>query len=464
MPGRKFALETLKRMLAESRGGAGLILPLLLPLSLRAAEAGTDRKWWQRPGLGIMYQIEYRPGWEWERDYIEFNKSMMDEQGRLKFNGPFCRIEDWVELSKSTGMDYHIFEIKWHDGICYFNTQLTDWKTETDYAAQFAELSREAGIPFMYYYSSIFDHNPQFDSIQPSRKNTASFINHKRQPIYEDYLRGHYQEIVEQYRPDGMWIDWYWPDYSTKTTIKFFRENYPEMALAFNASNYNPTAGKKIDYTSGEAHTLSGPLVRMVKTETATLPVFQSAWKWANLNRRIMDHPWELVTPAGKWWQDPSLRDDPNDLVRMAAIIMASGGKLGIGVTAQLDGTVFPDQVKQLEILGQWYKPRKGLFIDGVAQRYFGMKPPGAKVDGDGFNLIACRHGDHTLIHVINMEGREGPITLELEGDASRGISRVSVEPGGGEAEVARSGSRLKVLLKPDEVDRVDTILRLVRR
>ena len=114
-----------------------------------------------------MYQIETRPGWAWDRDYEKFNKSISDEQGKIDFPGPFPEIAEWVQLSEEIGLDYHVFEIKWHDGICYFDTGTTEWKTKQDYARQFADLSRAAGIPFMYYYSAVFDHNPQFDPIQP---------------------------------------------------------------------------------------------------------------------------------------------------------------------------------------------------------------------------------------------------------------------------------------------------------
>jgi alpha-L-fucosidase len=110
-----------------------------------------------------MYQIEFRPGWRWMRDFKKFNASMRDEEGRFGFNGPYCRIKDWIELSREIGADYHILEIKWHDGICWFKTSLTEWRTPVDYAGRFAEGSRRAGIPFMFYYSSVIDHNPQFD-------------------------------------------------------------------------------------------------------------------------------------------------------------------------------------------------------------------------------------------------------------------------------------------------------------
>lgn len=423
----------------------------------------TADEWWRGPGIGIQFQVEHRPGWNWNRDFDEFNASMMDENGRLTFNGPFCRTDEWVGLSRDVGVDYHMMEIKWHDGICYFDTRLTDWKTRADYAGSFAELSRSAGIPFMYYYSAVFDHNPQFDPIQPSPM-TLSFIGMPGNPVYEEYIRGQYREIMEQYRPDGMWIDWFWPDKSTKVTIDFFGVNYPDVVLAFNASNLVPGAREKLHYTSGEAHELDGPYLRVTREEGGFITVFSSAWKWSALNRRTLANPWELITPAGRWWQDPTLRDDPHDLVRMAAVVMASGGKLCVGVSSQLDGGIYPDQVRQMRILGDWYGPRRALFAKSVPLAYRRREPPGVKVSPGSVKAIACRRGGDVMLHLVNMDGATRPIRLELRGDPWERTARAYLEPAGGELEMTRSPSGLSLLVGTEQVDRVDTIVRLASR
>ncbi len=90
----------------------GLTTWALLRGAGKNREVPQNRKWWQRPGLSIMYQIETRPGWKWDRDYIEFNKSMTDENGNFMFNGPYCKPGEWVRLSSDIGVDYHIFEVK----------------------------------------------------------------------------------------------------------------------------------------------------------------------------------------------------------------------------------------------------------------------------------------------------------------------------------------------------------------
>ncbi|MDI6874789.1 alpha-L-fucosidase [Candidatus Solincola sp.] len=431
-----------------------LILPVPYP-------SGPDESWYKKPGLGIMYQIEYRPGMDWDRDYEEFNRSMMDDEGKLNFNGPFCRIDEWVELSKDVGVDYHIFESKWHDGICYFNTELTGWKTETDYCRRFAELSRRAGIPFMFYYSAILDHNPLFDPIQPNPHSTFSVLSMESQPMYEDYLRGQYRELMDQYHPDGMWIDWYWPDRATELTIDFFRTNYPETVITFNFSNYFPSSYHKLDYTSGEAHDLAGFYIKLVKTGSLLLPILTGAWKWATLFRRVADHPWELITPSGKWWQDPTLREDPYELLRMAAVILGSGGKLCVGASAQLNGELYPDQVKQLKMLGEWYKPRKKLFTESIPLRYRRREVPGIRISPPSVKSMACIHGGNVLLHLVNMDGITRPIVVEFKGRRWGNIARIYLEPTRKELGVERNDKGVRVVIRPEDIDPVDIILRL---
>lgn len=418
--------------------------------------------WWERPGWGVMYQVEYRPGWEWDRDYGEFNPSMLDERGRFEFNGPYCRPAAWVELSRELGVDYHIMEAKWHDGICFFDTALTDWKSDEDYAADFSRLSREAGIPFMFYYSHVFDHNPRFDDIQPDRRHTFSIIALGGQPAYEEYLIGQYRELVEGYEPDGMWMDWYWPgDGATTATFDFFRGSHPGIALGFNFSNYLAGSYARSDYTIGEAHHLDGPLVSFKRTGKMLLPVIHSAWKWSGIFRRMLGRPWELIAPAGRWWQDPGPRPDPCELLRMAAVTMASGGRFSLGATARMDGSIVPTQVEQLRMLGDWYRDRRALFSGALPLAYRGSRPPGLQVSPRGFKCIASRLGDDTLVHAVNTKGAGGPIRLTLSGGTWGDIGGARLEPGGKEIALRRSGAEVSLTVEAEDVDAVDTILRL---
>ncbi len=69
------------------------------------ANESNKREWWKKAGFGIMYQIGARPSWIWDCNWDKFNASMRNDKGEFEFNGPFCKMEDWVKFSKEVGVD-----------------------------------------------------------------------------------------------------------------------------------------------------------------------------------------------------------------------------------------------------------------------------------------------------------------------------------------------------------------------
>jgi alpha-L-fucosidase len=454
-------------------------------------KANQEKEWWQKPGLGIMYQIEARPGWFWNRNYDKFNASMMDEKGNLKFNGPFCKMKKWVEFSKRVGVDYHIFEVKWHDGICYWDTKYTKWKTPEDYVKIFSEESKKAGIPYLFYYSSIFDHNPDFDDIQPLRGITPSFLAmHKKKDKneiakfsynflkiisnmfknevkdrkipydtkflddiefhdftynpkkYEDYVLNQIKELIDNYHPNGMWMDWYWgsDEATTFLVMNFMEENYPKTILTFNNSiNARP---RYIHYLSGEAHDV------------------KNAWN-SRKNYRIKNKPWELCGPAAYAWDVPQARPDPYEIFRIAAIIMASGGKYCFGLPSQMDGVLYPEPAKNVEMFGNWYKLRQNLFTEAIPMKYKGDKVPGIEISEEDFGIIGSIYDGDNIIHIINLKGLKKELIIEFSGDLWNNIAKVILEPIKKELEFSNENDTIILKLNKEDIDFADTILRI---
>ncbi len=454
------------------------------------------REWWEKPGFSIQYQIESRPGWLWNRNYVKFNTSMMDDQGNLQFNGPFCTMQEWVKFSKKVGVDYHVFESKWHDGICYWNSKLTRWKTPIDYCKIFAEESKKAGIPFLFYYSNIFDHNPQFDEIQPVREITPSFIamhgEDKKaiaeqclnfikliwevnqaeikereipyegefsvegkfyQPVeyheyhynpekYERYLLGQMKELIDTYEPDGMWMDWYWNDASTSLIMEFMQKNYPNTVLAFNMSiDKRP---KYAHYLAGEAHDVN------------------TAWK--NCQRyRHKNKPWELCGPAAYEWDLPIARPDPHEIFRIASIVMASGGKYCFGLPSQMNGELYPEPAQNVELFGKWYEKRRKLFREAIPMSYKGESVPGVAINDPHFGSIGTEYYSNRLVHVINFTGfNEQDISITFSQQTWGTIEKACLEPDKKELplKITANGTTLSIAKK--DIDLADTILNVV--
>jgi len=444
--------------------------------------------WWKKPGFSIMYQIEARPGWLWNRNYDKFNVSMMDDEGKLKFNGPFCKMKKWVEFSKKVGVDYHIFEVKWHDGICYWDTNHTKWKTPEDYVKIFSEESKKANIPFMFYYSSIFDHNPDFDDIQPLRYITPSFIamhNENKKAIseyslnffkflasrhkdqieerdipyeeefigeiklhdftynpkkYEDYLLNQLKELIENYEPDGMWMDWYWeaPEASTSLVMDFMKKNYPDVVLTFNVSiDRKP---RYIHYLTYEAHDVN------------------TAWRSGNKYRR-KKIPWELCGPAAFAWDVPKARPDQYEIFRIAAIIMASGGKYCFGLPSQMNGDLYPEPTENVRLFGEWYNPRRKLFTESTPMNYKGKEVPGIKINNIG--TIGSIYKEDFLIHLINFKGLKKELKIRFSQEHWSNIDKIFLEPYLKELEFIKNNGEIVLKINEDDVDLADTILKI---
>ena len=333
-----------------------------------------------------------------------------------------------------------------------------------DYIKQFSEASRGAGIPYMFYYSTIIDHNPKFDKIQPSRHHTLSMLGLVPGKTYEDYLRGQFKELVDQYAPDGFWLDWYspWPDRSSSESLKFLRQNYPKLVVTFNNSNGFPQTYSSLNYTTSEAHDLRGSKDRSPGLPGLVTAMNSYCWRDANRFRAEFNHPWELISPCGKDWQVVALREDTNELVRMTASTLANGGKHLIGAATGLDGAVLPEHVRQLEIVAEWYKPRRELFQNAEPMKYAGDTPPGVSgYPKEYFGAVATRLGDDRLIQLVNFSGRSARIVLKLTGDWEK-FDKAYLEPGHRELSVEKSGSALLIPLCPCILDPVDTIIRLV--
>jgi hypothetical protein len=105
----------------------------------------------------------------------------------------------------------------------------------------------------------------------------------------------------------------------------------------------------------------------------------------------------------------------------------------GIGASAQLDGNIYPDQVKQLQILGGWYRPRKNLFTDSYPLRYSCEQVPGIKIHPSSVKSIASINNRDIIVHLINMEGITENINVEFKGRRWENISRIFIEPSGKE-------------------------------
>ncbi|HEY0089490.1 MAG TPA: hypothetical protein VGB37_11645, partial [Candidatus Lokiarchaeia archaeon] len=229
---------------------------------------------------------------------------------------------------------------------------------------------------------------------------------------------------------------------SAPLIMEFMEKNYPEIVLAFN----NSLMGIKLKwsyYMAGEAHNIG------------------DAWSYSNFYRKS-EKPWELIGPSALAWDVPIARPDPYEIFRLAAIAMASGGKMCFGLPSQMNGELFPEPSQNLELLGNWYRPRHALFTESIPMIYEGEKVPGVEVSEKEFGTIGSITEDDTLVHLINFKGQKKELTIEFTLQHWPKIKKIVLEPNKKELERKKTNNKIILLLSKEDIDPADTILRII--
>lgn len=102
---------------------------------------------------------------------------------------------EWAKAAKNAGMKYIVLTAKHHDGLCLFDSKLTDYKS-TNYGAkrdlvrEFTDAARAEGLHVGLYYSLLDWHHddyPKYDDMfHPMRGNEA----YKDEKIdFDNYLK-----------------------------------------------------------------------------------------------------------------------------------------------------------------------------------------------------------------------------------------------------------------------------------
>jgi alpha-L-fucosidase len=260
---------------------------------------------------------------------------------------------------------------------------------------------------------------------------------------YEVYMFKQLIELIETYKPDGMWIDWFmWNiESSAHMIMEFMKKRYPNTVLTFNNSVHSRL--KWAHYTSYEAHDIN------------------TAWKRGNKYRNKM-RPWELVGPAASDWDNPRPRADPYEAARIAVIIMASGGKFAFGMPSQMNGDLYEQPSKQLEVFGKWYKKRKEVFTEAVPMQYKGKKVPGVKVSDKSIGIIGSIFKKDNILHLIyRYSVKKKDLLVEFSHKKWENIDKIFLVPSERELKLRKFEKKLELTLPKEYVDRIDTILKI---
>ena len=118
--------------------------------------------------------------------------------------------EAWAELFARAGAGYVVLTAKHHDGFSLWASSTghpsrgREWQAEVDLIGGVASAVRGRGLRFGIYYSGGLDWT--FGGLGSGSAEALSAAG-PTDPAYASYVRGHWLELVDRYRPEVLWND-----------------------------------------------------------------------------------------------------------------------------------------------------------------------------------------------------------------------------------------------------------------
>uniref|UniRef100_A0A7C5TIP5 alpha-L-fucosidase n=1 Tax=Ignisphaera aggregans TaxID=334771 RepID=A0A7C5TIP5_9CREN len=267
----------------------------------------------------IFHELVYGRDFPYER----FAKIFEEESNKWSAS-------DWVELFNKAGVRYVVFTTKHHDGYLLWpsdvkNPRKRNWFSQRDIVGELAKECRNSGLRFATYYSSGFDWTFN-DTVITDHNSFAKAMTFGND--YREYLKGHWHELIDRYKPDVLWSDIGYP----------FEEDLPELFLYY----YNKVSEGIInDRFTKKHYDFITPEYRLIN--------------------KISEEKWETVRGVGYSFgynraEGPEHSLSYEKLIHLLIDVISKNGNLLLGVTPRADGTIPEHQVEVLLKLGQWLK------------------------------------------------------------------------------------------------------------
>lgn len=269
--------------------------------------------------------------------------------------------KQWAHLFSEAGAKYVVPVFEHHDGFTMYDSGLSDWTAvkmgpHRDLAGDLANAVREAGLHLgasshRVEHNFFLDEGRKIDSDVNDPKYAAFYgpahlrMEGERHSLIEDwtYVSDPYlddwlarnAEIVEKYKPELMWFDWW-----------VGQPDVRKHLLEFAAFYYNHAASR------GEVGVINYKYSAMEK-QSAVLDIERG-----QLND-IRDSYWQTDTSVSNdsWgYIENDHFKTPEFLVHQLIDIVSKNGNLLVNVGPRSDGTI-PDEVQHVLLdVGSWLK------------------------------------------------------------------------------------------------------------
>ncbi|OQR63395.1 hypothetical protein B6E66_13675 [Streptomyces maremycinicus] len=329
--------------------------------------------------------------------------------------------EKWAREFAASGARYVVQVAKHHDGFLLWPSRVRhpqdeDWRVARDVLGETAGAVRAHGMRFGVFYSSGADW-----SFDPQSVAGASDVETSRPAgsEYARYVEAHWRELIETYRPDGLWNDTGYPAAGdARKLIRDYRALVPDGVAT----------------------------ERFRTSEAGLIPVPAEGG------------PWESVRPVGVSFgfnrQETAEHTlSGSELVLMLMDVIANNGNLLLGVSPDDHGALPAHQLTSLRYLGSWLER----FGEAVYATRPWRRATTTTTDGCTVWFTQDKSGDNLYVTIENGGSSEAELVdVWLPAEAAL----VAVDSG--EHVPHRSGSRGSVLHLPaTPVDSPASVLKL---
>lgn len=304
-----------------------------------------DKRDWflqKRFGLFIHWGLYSIPAWHeqilWRgrmprKDY----EPLMHQFNPVKFNP-----DEWLDLAKSSGMEYVCFTTKHHDGFCMWDTKYTDYNIMNtpygkDVLRMLADSCRSHDMVMGVYYSIPDWH-------------------HKNYPN-----QGRHHEMFGPRagdEPDLRRYFWY-----MENQVEELCTNYGEIGQLFwdiNVCGYNNTAFNDHLRKLQPSMVINnrGPENWDFQTPEREIPEGMEFPKRTEAVQSLGRESWGYKTDEDYYTY--------KYLIKSIDKVMAMGGNYQLNIGPRADGSLDPRDVASLKRVGDWYNRVKEAFGDAI--------------------------------------------------------------------------------------------------
>jgi len=315
-------------------------------------------RWFPEARFGLF--LHWGPYALYGRGEQVLNREWLDQRAyadaACRWNPDRYDPAEWAAVARRAGMRYAVFTTRHHDGYCLWDTRTTDYSSacqapKRDFVWEYVEAFRAAGLRVGLYYSLLDFRLPAW--LRGPRGDPIGW------PAIRQYVFEQVRELLTQYGPiDVLWFDGLWPrsaaEFGSRELLQMIRSlqptilvndrlEWPQYSWYWQFDNWEERYRGDFlgDFGTPELGIYCDPRFLWESCQTSV----HRLWGYAR----------------GEWWRTPE------ELLTLLVTCALGGGNLLLNVGPKPDGTLPPEFVERVSLIGDWLK-RHGEVIYGNGQ------------------------------------------------------------------------------------------------